>query len=190
MIRKAGALGVVSCFALFTQNSPSSPTFDAASIKIVNRAHLRPVMGPRRRGGPGTSDPNRIIWNIQSLWELIAAAWEVDWEQIVGPAWLGPQGGIYDLTATMPAGTKPETFRLMFQNLLIERFKIQLHHETRVFPGYELVVAKGGPKLKPAVDPDAPTFSSTHQRSSTRTVSRSYHLAMATTPHATTAGFS
>jgi uncharacterized protein (TIGR03435 family) len=36
----------------------------------------------------------------------------------------------------------------MLQNLLIERFQITLHHETRNFPGYELVVAPGGPKLK------------------------------------------
>jgi uncharacterized protein (TIGR03435 family) len=38
----------------------------------------------------------------------------------------------------------------MLQNLLTDRFKIVLHHETRDFPAWELVVAKGGPKLKEA----------------------------------------
>ena len=45
----------------------------------------------------------------------------------------------------------------MLQNLLIDRFKIKFHHETRTFPGYEVVVAKGGPKLKAAEEPDAPS---------------------------------
>ena len=44
----------------------------------------------------------------------------------------------------------------MLQNLLAERFHLVVHHETRNCPGYELVVAKGGPKLKEAIpDPQA-----------------------------------
>jgi uncharacterized protein (TIGR03435 family) len=35
----------------------------------------------------------------------------------------------------------------MLQNLLAERFHLVLHHETRNFAAYELVVDKGGPKL-------------------------------------------
>jgi uncharacterized protein (TIGR03435 family) len=65
-------------------------------------------------------------------------------------------GKLYTLTATMPPETTKQQFQLMLQNLLVERFKIRLHHETRVFPGYELVVAPGGPKLRKSTDPDAP----------------------------------
>ena len=155
MFLKVNALGVLSCLVLFAQDAPSPPTFDAASIKVIDRGKLRPVMGPRMVGGPGTSDPTRIIWNMQTLAALIATAWGVDGDQVVGPTWLRVGGDIFELTATMPPGTKLETFRLMLQNLLIERFKIQFHHETKVFPGYDLFVAKGGPKLKPAADPDA-----------------------------------
>ena len=36
----------------------------------------------------------------------------------------------------------------MMQALLSERFKLQVHHEMREMPVYELVVAKNGPKLK------------------------------------------
>jgi uncharacterized protein (TIGR03435 family) len=36
----------------------------------------------------------------------------------------------------------------MLQNLLAERFKLTLHHETKELPVYELIVAKGGLKLK------------------------------------------
>ncbi len=42
----------------------------------------------------------------------------------------------------------------MLQNLLIERFRIRLHHETRMFRSYDLVVAPGGPKLKKSADPE------------------------------------
>jgi uncharacterized protein (TIGR03435 family) len=37
----------------------------------------------------------------------------------------------------------------MLQSLLADRFKLRLHYETREQPIYELVVAKGGLKLKP-----------------------------------------
>jgi uncharacterized protein (TIGR03435 family) len=42
--------------------------------------------------------------------------------------------------------------RLMLQSLLEERFKLALHRETREEPVYNLVVAKGGAKLKEFVD--------------------------------------
>ena len=39
---------------------------------------------------------------------------------------------------------------LMLQSLLEDRFQLKLHHETREGPVYELVIAKGGRRLKPA----------------------------------------
>jgi len=57
-------------------------------------------------------------------------------------------------SATIPAGTTKDQFRLMLQNLLKERFHLRLHHETRLRPGYELTVAPG-PKIK-AVEPSNP----------------------------------
>jgi uncharacterized protein (TIGR03435 family) len=47
---------------------------------------------------------------------------------------------------------------LMRQALLADRFKLKVHFETRVMPIYELLVAKGRPKLTPAKEPPpAPT---------------------------------
>jgi uncharacterized protein (TIGR03435 family) len=37
----------------------------------------------------------------------------------------------------------------LLQTLLENRFKLEIHRETREIPVYNLVVAKGGPKLKP-----------------------------------------
>jgi uncharacterized protein (TIGR03435 family) len=62
----------------------------------------------------------------------------------------------YNITATIPPGTTKEQFQTMLQNLLMVRFQIQLHHEIRDFPGYELVIAPGGSKLKEPASPEAP----------------------------------
>jgi hypothetical protein len=40
--------------------------------------------------------------------------------------------------------------RLALQPLLVARFNLQFHHETRERPTYSLVVAKNGPKLRKA----------------------------------------
>jgi uncharacterized protein (TIGR03435 family) len=45
--------------------------------------------------------------------------------------------------------TKAELF-LMIQPLLVDRFKLKLHRETRELPYYELLVAKNGSKLDKA----------------------------------------
>ena len=45
----------------------------------------------------------------------------------------------------------------MWRNLLSERFELTVHHEAREVPVEELVIAKGGPKLKlSAEDPNVP----------------------------------
>jgi uncharacterized protein (TIGR03435 family) len=54
----------------------------------------------------------------------------------------------FDLRATVPKGATKEQFRLMLQNLLAERFKLKIHHETREIQRYELRVTKGGLKFK------------------------------------------
>jgi uncharacterized protein (TIGR03435 family) len=82
-------------------------------------------------------------------------AYDVKGYQITGPAWLASER--YDIAAKVPAGATKEQVDVMWQNLLLERFGVRLHHESKEFKVEELVVAKGGPKLKePAQDPTAP----------------------------------
>lgn len=123
-------------------------TFEAASVKSAGKNFVPGVSG-QMKGGPGTSDPGRISTN-QNLLFILMKAWDVPIDQLAGPAWLMDLGSqdFYAITATMPPNTTREQFQKMLQNLLIERFQIKLHHETRNFPGYELVVAPGGPKFK------------------------------------------
>ena len=133
-------LGYWVAAALFGQ------TFETASVKRVE-AGTQPARS--HSGGPGTKDPGRIHYCCDGMLTLLIRAFGVQTDQIVGPSWIADFSGPnrYVIDATIPAGATKDEFRTMLQNLLAERFHLQAHHETRNFPGYELVVAKGGPKL-------------------------------------------
>jgi uncharacterized protein (TIGR03435 family) len=104
------------------------------------------------RGGPGTPDPGRFTTENFPLIGLIAQAYDVKRFQVSGPGWM--ESTRFDISAKVPAGTTKEQFRLMLQNLLAERFHMALHREKKDMPMYELVVAKGGPKLQESAPVD------------------------------------
>ncbi|HXA52642.1 MAG TPA: TIGR03435 family protein [Candidatus Acidoferrum sp.] len=150
-ILKAAVLGCL----LPAVSSGQRPTFDVASVKTVNLAS-HPVFG--NRGGPGTSDPSRIHYCCVGIFSLLMRAYDVEIDQLIGPSWIMENMGpnLYEIDATMPANTSKAQFQLMMQSLLTERFHLEVHRETRSFPGYELVVARDGPGLKePATRTDA-----------------------------------
>jgi len=122
--------------------------FEVASVKATSTGSGRGGM----RGGPGTSDPERITIESLPLRRILIAAYGVETDQIAGPGWIDTER--YSISAKIPVGTTHEQFQTMLQNLLIERLKLVLHHETKNFSGYELVVAKTGPKLTPAAARD------------------------------------
>jgi uncharacterized protein (TIGR03435 family) len=104
-------------------------------------------------GGPGTNDPGRVTFRRSNLVALVTQAWDVKPYQVSG---LDPTGGQdFDIDAKVPAGATKEQFRAMLRNLLAERFKLAIHHETKEMQGYELTAAKGGAKLKEAA-PEPP----------------------------------
>ena len=142
MIRVVAVGAFLGCLALGQQ-----PTFDAASVKIVNLA-THPVFG--NKGGPGTADPGRIHLCCVGMFSLLMKAFDVELDQIAGPSWIMDNMGpnLYQIDATMPTDTTKAQFQLMMRSLLEERFHLQVHREKRNFPGYDLVVAEGGPKLK------------------------------------------
>ena len=57
------------------------------------------------------------------------------------------QGRRYDVRARTSDGATVAALRLMLQDLLATRFRLQLHHEQKRTSVFELVVAKGGPHL-------------------------------------------
>ncbi|MGD0498300.1 MAG: TIGR03435 family protein [Bryobacteraceae bacterium] len=148
---------VVSCLTLAWAcaygQAGNGPVFEVASVKPAGP--FVPGAADNMRGGPGTGDPGRVTFPRVPLTLLLMRAYDVWADQILGPEWFTGAEYMYTITATMPPDTTNEQFRLMLQNLLAERFHLRLHHETQTRPGYELVVASGGPKLKewtPATD--------------------------------------
>jgi uncharacterized protein (TIGR03435 family) len=96
----------------------------------------------------------------QTLELMIRGAYGVRSYQIVGaPGWVNKiewqvEAKMDDAeTQKLKAMNKAEAQGercLLLQSLLADRFKLAVHHETRIQPGFSLVVAKGGPKFKEA----------------------------------------
>ena len=130
-----------------TPPADKSLTFEVASIKPASLP--TPGNGPMLirgpSGGPGTKDPGRINYPYMSLKNILMIAYDVKNYQVNGPAWLDTER--FDVTATMPPETTKEQFRIMLQNLLIERFKMTVHKESKELPMYSLIVNKA-PKMK------------------------------------------
>ncbi|HVW07670.1 MAG TPA: TIGR03435 family protein, partial [Bryobacteraceae bacterium] len=80
---------------------------------------------------------------------LISQAWDVAYGNILGgPAWIDSQH--YDLSAKVEGDGRltKEQMQPMLRNLLTERLHLSVHREHKIVPGYALVVAKGGVKMK------------------------------------------
>jgi uncharacterized protein (TIGR03435 family) len=115
-------------------------------------------------GGPGSRTPDRYAYRGANVRNLLVRAYAlVDRDQQVsGPAWIDSEH--YDLAVTMPASTTEAQFQQMLRNLLAERFKLVVHHDSKMLPVYELVVGRNGHKLKESVEtpktdaPPAGTF--------------------------------
>lgn len=120
------------------------PVYDVASIK--------PSQGGKpsgARSGPG----GRLTATNTTLKTLMVFAWDVHSYEIAGgPPWLDSAG--WDIVATPEHHVDPglaniDHFREMLRSLLIDRFQLEAHRETKELSVYALVVAKGGLKLKP-----------------------------------------
>ncbi|OLD80775.1 MAG: hypothetical protein AUF67_10815 [Acidobacteria bacterium 13_1_20CM_58_21] len=136
------------------------PAFEAVSIKSNNGT---PMAGFSIAGKPFAG----IMWKADrfmatnfTLHKLIQKAYDVQDDQILGgPEWVNSEG--YDIDAKVEKSVVDELQRLgpdqrilqskhMLQELLADRFKVMLHHETKEVPAYVLVIAKDGAKLQEA----------------------------------------
>ena len=132
----------------FSQPANPAPAFEVASVKIAGPSDQKTLK--LMHGGPGTSDPTRFTYTRANLASLLMRAYGSRMDQISGPDWIKDftdARTMYAITAVVPPNTSREQFNLMLQNLLAERFHLAVRHEVKEFPGYELVVADGGPKL-------------------------------------------
>ncbi len=95
-------------------------------------------------------DPGRFRAQNSTRDVLNRFAWNLKDNEVSGPIWLNDSAIAFDIAASAPSTTPKEQMRSMLRTLLADRFKLAVHQETRMLSGYELVVAKKGPKLMPA----------------------------------------
>jgi uncharacterized protein (TIGR03435 family) len=120
-----------------------SVKFEVASVKPAPPDEDVPTV---IRGGPGTAEPELIIYQRVFLLRVIHAAYGLDFDQISGPPWLEKE--LYSIVAKGPPGANAEQLKLMWQDLLADRFHFRAHFVKKDFPVYELGIAKGGPKFR------------------------------------------
>lgn len=101
----------------------------------------------------------RIDASNVTLKILVEQAYGVrDFQISGGPSWVNTER--FDVSAKADGQTTPEAMQAMMRSLLKDRFKLEIHKDTKELPMYTLTVAKSGPKMKagtaPPPPPDAP----------------------------------
>ncbi len=134
-----------SLFRLATAQEPQ-PTFEVASVRPA------PADADQRTGLWSRPGVGRFSANHVPLTRLIQLAYGIGDSQIANKSgWMDTN--LYDVDAKPKDGVSMtrEELKPCLQALLQERFHLVTHMETRSGRGYGLVVAQGGPHLKPAL---------------------------------------
>jgi uncharacterized protein (TIGR03435 family) len=125
------------CAALIFAQSSSVPSFEVVSIKISPpdaSAYFRPA-------------PDGFTAGKTTVKLLIETAYTLqDYQISGGPAWI--ESDEFDLAAKAGHPIASPELKLMLQNLLAGRFNLAMHVDPKKLPGYALVLAKGGAKLR------------------------------------------
>jgi uncharacterized protein (TIGR03435 family) len=105
-----------------------------------------------RASAPGakltyTRNPSDVFFTNVTLKRLAEIAYQVRDFGFSGPEWMDTLH--FDVSAKIPQGATREQYPDMLKSLLVERFKMAVHRQTKLLPGYALVAAKGGFKLQP-----------------------------------------
>jgi uncharacterized protein (TIGR03435 family) len=133
------AAGILISLPLGLAQTPAPPAFEAAAIK------------PSALGDTGvhyTAGEGRVSLKNMSVRAIIQTAYKVKESQITGPTWI--DNTRYTVEAKADSRAEDKELMLMMQTLLADRFKLVIHREQKMVPGYGLVVAKGGLKVKPS----------------------------------------
>lgn len=144
----------VSAFISAIAHGQAQPAFGQAgapATSVLEVAAIKPVKNP----GPDMqdrTDGRRLAARNVTVRDLIMMGYELDPGQIAdGPAWMATDE--YDIDAEAVEGVQlddQQKEEMLLKEVLADRFKLTFHHEQRTLAVYILVVAKSGPKLKPA----------------------------------------
>jgi len=154
LIRPAPVAFALLAFAVRVICQAQPLAFEVASVK------LQPWTGKGTETMNIWVEGNTLRAEHLSLYSLVEYAYNLkDFQLSGGPPWANSPHALlttmtlFQVIAKAPASDPPPTidqFRQMLQALLADRFQLQIHHVSKTLPTYNLVVNKGGPKLKPS----------------------------------------
>ena len=155
---------LVACLALTAsahgQAKPAAAntiTANPPAFEVVSVRPAKPDCNFTTSGGTKGHYTGRCV----TAWMLILNAYEVRsfWDHPTGlPAWADAdrfdvEAKTDDNTAAamqkLPVEEQEHQTMKMLQSLLADRFQLRVHYESKVQPIYQLVLAKGGLKLRP-----------------------------------------
>jgi len=118
------------------QPHPGGPSQSSAEatlrFEVVSVKLSAPGANPLEHRQYRNTDPGRVRYINVSLKDVMLNAYSLKDYQIIGPEWLN--GIDVDIEGTMREGTTKEQLRVMFQNLLADRFRLTFHWAPKNFP--------------------------------------------------------
>lgn len=153
-------LGCLTSFAMLvlgqrSDQSPQESTVKAPAYEVVSVRPSKPCLGMQTNSPPG-----RLSYRCVTLWGLMFNAYGLrpNNSRTLGlPGWAN--AAQFDIEAKMdavaaaalqklPREEQQKQRDLMLESILVDRFKLKIHHEIKEGRIYTLVIAKGGPRLK------------------------------------------
>lgn len=151
MLRAIASWAVCVTGAVYGQ-STTPQRFEVASVK--------PSLSESASSSGIETGHGRLHGYNVTLKRCIMGAYGVGPHQICGgPGWLESERFEILAKAEQPVGDAE--LMVMLQDLLVERFKLALHRETKPMRAFVLEVAKNGPKLENAEPGESVTNTST-----------------------------
>ncbi len=153
----AGCLAIV-CAPVGAQSCKGGDANGAPPSFVV--ASIRPTPGSARNGtSMGEYGHSRFRLTGFNLSGLVGFAYDVDSRNYLG-APKGLEGTTYDVSVECEddVALSYERLQPLMQQMLQTRFGLIAHKGTKQVPGYRMVVAKGGLKLKAAPPDESSSF--------------------------------
>lgn len=124
------------------QDAAALPRFEVASVKLS---------ASNETGSRNDLSGANVVFRNYVLTGIFQTAFNVDRLDLEAPAWLDSER--FDITAKVPdEKASLDERRQMLQALLIDRFGLAFHRESKIRAGFGLVVARNGAKIRPVED--------------------------------------
>jgi uncharacterized protein (TIGR03435 family) len=131
--------------------------FDVATVKKVEGGAPPGDIPRNMETTPGNFAMRNVALRFAVEW-----AWDLKDYEIAGPDWIKGDER-YDILAKAGGPASDNEMRQMLQALLLERFQMKIHRETKELPVYVLLPGKGEARVKPAGTDEKPGLSGNAQ---------------------------